>query len=65
VVALPVAELSSLASALDDLTKRVSDIAKRAADDHDEASTDLFAVERSLRGAQRRIAKLASPPRSR
>jgi len=64
-VVLPLAELSSLASALEELNVRISDIAKRAADDHDEAAVDLFAVERALRGAQRRIAKLAGPPRSR
>jgi dsDNA-specific endonuclease/ATPase MutS2 len=62
-VALPVSELSSVAAALEDLTKRVAEIANRASDEHDEASTELFAAERALRGAQRRIAKLASPSR--
>jgi hypothetical protein len=64
-VALPVAELSSVASALDELTRRVTEIARRAADDGDDSATELFAAERALRGAQRRLAKLATPPRSR
>jgi hypothetical protein len=63
VVALPVSELSSVAAALEDLTKRVAEIANQASDEHDEASTELFAAERALRGAQRRLAKLASPSR--
>ena len=62
-VTLPVAELSSVASALDELTKRVSDIAKTASDEHDDAATELFAAERALRGAQRRLAKLSDPRR--
>jgi hypothetical protein len=64
-VGLPAAELSSLASALEDLTNRISEIAQRAADDQDESATELFAAERALKGAQRRIAKLATPPRGR
>ena len=60
-VPLPVSELSSVAAALEDLTKRVSEIANRASDEHDEAATELYAVERALRGAERRLAKLASP----
>ncbi len=62
-VALPVAELSSVASALDDLTKRVTDIARRAADEGEDSASELFAAERALRGAQRRLAKLATPSR--
>ncbi len=62
-VALPVAELSSVASALDDLTKRVTEIARSAADDGDDSASELFAAERALRGAQRRLAKLATPSR--
>jgi hypothetical protein len=63
VVALPVAELSSVASALDDLTKRVTDIARRASEEGEDSATELFAAERALRGAQRRLAKLAIPSR--
>ncbi len=62
-VPLPLAELSSVAAALDDLTKRVTDIARRASDDGDDSATELFAAERALRGAQRRLSKLATPPR--
>jgi hypothetical protein len=62
-VTLPVAELSSVASALDELTRRVTEIARRAADEGDDSATELFAAERALRGAQRRLAKLATPPR--
>ena len=64
-VGLPLAELSSLASALEDLTNRISEIAKHAADDQNESATELFSAERALKGAQRRIAKLATPPRGR
>jgi len=65
---MPVArsELSSLNSALEELTRRVSefgDIAHR--EKHDELAADLFAVERSLRGATRRLNRIggAEQPR--
>jgi len=60
------AELSSLASALDELRHRVSGIAERAASEHDEeTATELFAVERALTGAGRRLDRLTSPSRRR
>jgi hypothetical protein len=62
-VALPLAELSSVASALDDLTRRVTEIARLASAEGEDSATELFAAERALRGAQRRLAKLATPPR--
>jgi len=54
------AELSSLAASLDELTRRVTALAEgaRQADDEDLA-TDLFAVERALTGALRRLGRLA------
>ena len=55
----PLAELSSLTTALEELTRRVTGMAERFAGDkkHDVAS-DLYAVERALTGAARRLGKL-------
>jgi len=60
----PRAELSSLASALEELRTRVAGLADqaRSAQDDDTAN-ELFAVERALTGAGRRLARLVSPPR--
>jgi hypothetical protein len=53
------AELSSLATALDELTTRITAIADSyASDDRDELAADLYAVERALIGAQRRLTKV-------
>jgi hypothetical protein len=50
------AELSSLASTLEELVRRVTALAEHAADGGDEeAATELFAVERSLQGALRKL----------
>jgi hypothetical protein len=58
----PLAELSSVATALDELTRRVVTIADQAATDHDdETASELFAVERALRGANRRLERLTAP----
>jgi hypothetical protein len=54
----PVAELSSVSTALEDLTRRVASIAAAQADHDDVITTDLFEIERALSGAQRRLAKL-------
>ncbi len=57
--AVPGPELSSVATALDDLTRRVTAMGERLADtDADWVAQDLFAVERSLRAAHRRLATL-------
>jgi hypothetical protein len=57
--AVPGPELSSLATALEDLTKRVTAMAESLADtEADWAAQDLFAVERSLRAGHRRLATL-------
>ena len=61
-MSVPVAELSSVATALEELTRRVGTIAETAAAERDEeTSNELFAAERALRGAQRRLQKLISP----
>ena len=58
----PIAELSSVATALEELTRRVVTIADQAASDHDdETAAELFAVERALRGANRRLGRLTAP----
>ena len=63
---VPAPELSSLATALDDLTRRVTTIAETLANtDADWAAQDLFAVERSLRAAHRRLSTLNERARKR
>lgn len=52
------AELSSVASQLEELTKRVVTVAKRMDDrDREDVAHDLYDVERSLRAAGRRLAR--------
>jgi hypothetical protein len=54
-------ELSSIATALEELTRRVTvhaDAAQDAKDD--ETATELFAIERSLTGASRRLTRLTA-----
>ena len=54
-------ELSSLSTALDELNRRIVAIADAAAADHDdETAAELFAVERALRGALRRLERLTA-----
>ena len=56
---VPTPELSSLATALDDLTRRVTAIAEGLANTQaDWVAQDLFAVERSLGAARRRLTGL-------
>ena len=53
-------ELSSLASTLAEVTKRVTSLADGAREEGDEVlATDLFAVERGLAGALRRLSRVA------
>jgi hypothetical protein len=55
------AELSSLATALDELTRRVTahaDAADVAEDE--ETARELFAIERALASANRRLTRLAA-----
>jgi len=57
--AIPAPELSSVATALDDLTRRVTSIGEGLANTQaDWVAQDLFAVERSLRAAHRRLTTL-------
>ncbi len=54
------AELSSLATQLDELTRRVTHSAEAAAAAHDEeVASELFAIERALGGASRRLSRLS------
>jgi hypothetical protein len=54
-----IAELSSIASSLDQITRRVAAIAELANEEKEETvSNELFSVERSLQGATRRIERL-------
>jgi hypothetical protein len=54
------AELSSLATALDELTRRVTVHAESADNIKDEETArELFAIERSLANANRRLSRLA------
>jgi hypothetical protein len=57
------AEIGSLATTLEELTRRVSTLAEAASDDEEETAVELFGVERSLSGALRRLRKLAEPSR--
>ena len=52
-------ELSSIASSLEELTKRLSAFAEEArAQARDDLASELFGVERSLTGALRRIRRV-------
>jgi hypothetical protein len=57
------AEIGSLATTLEELTRRVSALAEAANDDEEETAVELFGVERALSGALRRLQKLAEPRR--
>ena len=61
------AELSSLSSTLAELTRRVSALAERAgragAEGDADLAAELFSVERSLRGALRRLERASATPR--
>ena len=53
------AELSSLATALDELSKRVTSIAETyAASRRDDLATELYQVERALNGARRGLGRV-------
>jgi hypothetical protein len=58
-MSVPAAELSSLATALDDLTNRVTTIADSLSGSaRDDVAVELYEVERALDGARRRLARL-------
>ena len=53
------AELSSLTTALEDMTKRVTAMADSYADQRrEDLANELYAVERQLRNAVRRLGKV-------
>jgi hypothetical protein len=57
-------ELSTLASTLDEVTRRVSALAEQTRDAGDEAlAAELFGVERALTGALRRLSRLSNDRR--
>jgi hypothetical protein len=59
-------ELSSIATALEELTRRVTTHAEAAdAAKDDEAANELFAIERSMTGAGRRLSRLTDTLRNR
>ena len=49
-----------MSTALDELTKRLSAMADAAVGEKQDISVELFEIERSLRGAQRRLQKLVT-----
>lgn len=56
----PHAELSSIATGLDDLVQRINAIAEGLSGaDRETLQSDLYEVERMLNGARRRLRKLA------
>jgi hypothetical protein len=53
------AELSSIAASLDQITLRVGAMAEQANDQQEETvASELFGVERALQGATRRLGRL-------
>jgi hypothetical protein len=56
----PRPELSSVSTALDELTRRLSAMADASVGAEQDISVELFEIERSLRGAQRRLHKLVT-----
>lgn len=58
------AELSSIATLLAQITERITAMAEAASAAHEtDLAAELFGVERSLTGAQRRVERIASPRR--
>lgn len=56
----PRPELSSVSTALDELTKRLSTMADAVVGAEQDISVELFEIERSLRVAQRRLQRLVT-----
>ncbi len=57
------AEIGSIATTLDELTRRIGNLAESASGPDEELSVELYGVERALTGALRRLRKLSDPPR--
>jgi hypothetical protein len=59
---VPRAQLSSMATVLDELAARVTVLADRySGTEQDDVAHDLYAVERALKEALRRLRKLSAP----
>jgi hypothetical protein len=55
------AELSSIAASLEQITRRIGIMAEQANDEQEETvSSELFSVERSLQGATRRLGRVVA-----
>jgi hypothetical protein len=55
----PLAELSSISSALDELSERIGVLAETLSNNgRDEIATELYEVERSLAGGRRRLSRI-------
>lgn len=55
------AELSSIAASLEQITRRISVMAEQANDEQEETvSSELFSVERALQGASRRLERVVA-----
>jgi hypothetical protein len=57
------AEISSLSTTLEELTRRVSSLAEAAQSEDEDTAMELFGVERALSGALRRLRKLGEDRR--
>lgn len=63
-MATDLAELSSIASSLDQLARRVGTMGEGAREEREEeVASELFAVERAIAAAQRRVTRLVSRSR--
>ncbi|HVC24113.1 MAG TPA: hypothetical protein VND23_00015 [Acidimicrobiales bacterium] len=63
-MALPTAELSSIATLLDQIVGRVTAMADTASASHeDDLAAELYGVERALSTAQRRVERLSTARR--
>lgn len=60
-MASAVPELSSIASGLDELTKRMTSLADRLNAEKSDIAPELYEVERTLLAAHRRLEKLVPP----
>jgi hypothetical protein len=59
---VPRAQLSSMATVLEELAARVTALADSySGTERDDVAHDLYAVERALKEARRRLAKLSAP----
>ncbi len=57
------AEIGSIATTLEELTRRIGGLAEAAEAADEETAVELYGIERSLAGALRRLRKLSDPGR--